>query len=264
MLFDDYWKEQLGLVWENGSEVKPRGKTTLELIHQTLEIDMRRPVLRNPSRKLDYRFMAAEAFWILTGDDRVETIAQFNSRIAEFSDNGVTFFGAYGPKIMSQLKYVLEKLQEDSTSRQAVLTIWRECPEPTKDVPCTVAISFTIREGKLNCHVFMRSSDLCLGLPYDVFNFSMLGHLVCAELNLASDDEPIEPGTLYLTAVSSHLYEANWDQARLCAAEPTKTQIQTPDMMYLSPQYLYSRLAVLSNSKPGDVVRWWEMNYAAI
>jgi thymidylate synthase len=266
MSFDNYWRHQLGNVLLNGLEVSPRNKLTRELLHQSLTVDMRRPVLRAPLRKLDYRFMAAEAFWILSGDDRVESIAPFNQRIAEFSDDGKTFFGAYGPKIMAQLDYVLAKLQQDNLSRQAVITIWRKQPPPTKDVPCTVAISFTLREGKLNCHVFMRSSDLWLGLPYDVFNFSMLGHLVCARLNSTPDlEEPlVEPGQLHLTAVSSHLYELNWAAAGMCLNQRPTEQAPTPDLMHLDPVHLLEVLAELRYTKPGDERRWWEVDDEAI
>ena len=258
--FENYWRHQLSCVLLNGFEVNPRGKRTRELLHQTLAVDMRRPVLRHPLRKLDYRFMAAEAFWILSGDDRVAGIAPFNQRIAEFSDDGKTFFGAYGPKIMTQLDYVLTKLTEDSFSRQAVLTIWREQPPPTKDVPCTVAISFTLRGGELNCHVFMRSSDLWLGLPYDVFNFSMLGHLVCARLNSQTSDYGVVPGQLYLTAVSSHLYQHNWEAAAMCISSISYLpQAETPEFTYKDPAHLMGLLSELRHTKPGDKRRWWEV-----
>jgi thymidylate synthase len=265
MSFDNYWRRQLSNVLLNGLEVSPRGKLTRELLHQSFAIDMRRPVLRAPLRKLDYKFMAAEAFWILSGDDRVEGIAPFNKRISEFSDDGKTFFGAYGPKIMEQLGYVLAKLAEDDLSRQAVLTIWREQPPPTKDVPCTVAISFTLREGKLNVHVFMRSSDLWLGLPYDVFNFSMLGHLVCAKLNAIPDaKEPnVEPGLLHLTAVSSHLYEVNWAAAAMCLNQRMSDQVDTPELMHLDPIHLMEVLSELRYTVPGDERRWWEVDDAS-
>jgi thymidylate synthase len=267
MNFDNYWRRQLGNVLLDGLEVSPRGKLTRELLHQSLAIDMRRPVLRNSFRKLDYRFMAAEAFWILSGDDTVAVIAPFNTKISEFSDDGKTFFGAYGPKIMAQLNYVVAKLNEDDLSRQAVLTVWRECPPPTKDVPCTVAISFTLREGKLNCHVFMRSSDLWLGLPYDVFNFSMLGHLVCARLNCVAPTEnfiPVEPGILHLTAVSSHIYEINWSAAAMCINQRLPAQRATPDMLYIGPATLMATLDELRYTKPGDPRRWWEVDNATI
>ena len=267
MQFEDYWRRQLGSVLLDGFEVSPREKLTRELLHQSLHIDMRRPVLRNKMRKLDYRFMAAEAFWILSGDNRVETISPFNARIHEFSDDGTTFYGAYGPKIMDQLPYVLEKLKNDGLSRQAVLTIWRECPPQTKDVPCTVAISFTLRNGLLDVHVFMRSSDLWLGLPYDVFNFCMLGHYVCAKLNNPTGEvcEAVaEPGTLHLTAVSSHLYEINWGAAAMCLNERPHLQRPTAEYMYQDAEGLMATLETLRTTKPGDLVRWWEANDASV
>lgn len=258
--FSITWLNALNDVLTNGQLVAPRGSLTREILHRAIEVDMKRPVLRIPGRKLSYTFMAAEAFWILSWDDRVETIAPYNNRIAEFSDNGKTFFGAYGPKIVSQLPYVVEKLCEDETSRQAGLTIWRECPPPTKDVPCTVAIFFSLRNYKLHCQVFMRSSDLWLGVPYDVFNFSMLGHLVCGLLNERTVDAvSISPGRLYLTAASSHLYERNWGDARACLQGPVVLgQRETPSALWEAPQYLMDHLKALRETVPSHRLRWWE------
>lgn len=259
MDFSKTWLNALNDILTNGDPVAPRGKMTREIPQRTLVVDMRRPVLVVPSRKLNYKFMAAEAFWILSGDDRVETIAPYNSNIKQFSDDGETFFGAYGPKVVGQLQYIIDKLSADSGTRQAGLTIWRENPRDTKDVPCTVAIFFNIRNGsKLNVHVFMRSSDAWLGVPYDVFNFSMLGHLVCALLN-SNAGLDIEPGTLYLTAASCHLYEVNWDVARECLNAESFGQNITPDALFESPQTLMDVLKALRDSRPGDKLRWWEV-----
>jgi thymidylate synthase len=211
--------------------------------------------------------MAAEAFWILTGDDRVGTIAPYNERIASFSDDGISFFGAYGPKIIDQLPYVLDKLSDDPCTRQAGINIWREKPEPTKDVPCTTTIFFSIRDGKLNAHVFMRSSDIWLGVPYDVFNFSMLVHLVCAYLNARVLSETVLPGNLFLTAASSHIYETNIDEAFKILEEDKYSlqtnnlfsQPDTPSQLYMSVDALYDCLKQLRNSDKGSQLRWWEV-----
>lgn len=260
MDFSRVWLNAINDILANGDLVSPRGKLTKEIPQRTIEVDMRKPVLRVPDRSLSYKFMVAEAFWILSGDDRVETIAPYNSRIAAFSDDGERFFGAYGPKIVAQLPYIIEKLQADEDSRQAGLTIWRECPPNTKDVPCTVAVFFNIRGGKLNAHVFMRSSDVWLGVPYDVFNFSMLSHLVCGLLNehrLVAD--AVSPGRLFLTAASSHLYETNWDDAKMCLGGTVLDQIETPKLLWNDPQFLMSELKDLRDSRPGDERRWWEV-----
>jgi thymidylate synthase len=218
----------------DGFEVAPRGMRTLELAQHTTSFDMSRPVVLCPGRKLSYTFLAAEALWILAGDDRVETIAPYNPNIAQFSDDGVHFAGAYGAPIVAQFDYVVSALLRDRDTRQAGLTIWRPNPPPSKDVPCTVAIWFSIRADRLNCHVFMRSSDAWLGLPYDVFVFSMLAAKVaCAynapPLSLARDatDEapvfttlaPIGLGWLHLTAASEHLYARDFEAAKACVVD---------------------------------------------
>jgi len=217
------WLDALKTIMVYGLPVCPRGMETLELQQNTFTMYMGNPVVLCPARKLSYTFLAAEALWILNGDNRVSTIARYNKNIAKFSDDGETFFGAYGPRIATQIEYIVDKLVQDKDTRQAVLTIWRENPPRTRDVPCTVAISFLIRNEVLNCHVFMRSSDAWLGLPYDCFNFSMLAlQVACAYNKMAGRDsvtKPVELGTLYLTAASMHIYARDFDGVRKCLSE---------------------------------------------
>lgn len=210
-----------------GVMVKPRDMMTKEILHNTFAFSMLRPVVAVPERKLNYSFMAAEALWILAGDNRVDSISPYNKNIAQFSDNGETFFGAYGPKFVEQLPHVVGSLIEDSSSRQAVMTFWRESPPKTKDVPCTVALAFNVRDGRLNCHVYMRSSDAWLGVPYDVFNFTMIAIQVLALYNGAKS-ENVKLGNLFLTAVSAHLYQRNWTDALSCLTFDPSNALDTP------------------------------------
>lgn len=254
--FPESWLRVLDDVIMFGDEVSPRGQLTKEIQQLTLNVDMRKPVLTVEVRGINPKFMAAEAYWILTGDDRVETIAPFNKNIAAFSDDGVTYFGAYGPKIKQQLFYVLTALERDPDTRQAGLTIWRESPPKTKDVPCTVAIFFSIRKRRLNAHVFMRSSDLWLGVPYDVFNFSMLSFLVCGHLRLLGMKD-LEPGQLFLTAASSHLYARNFEDAKKCLAFGASEQKEAPEILWSEPEVLMQRLKDLRHTTPESPLRWW-------
>lgn len=293
----DAWPRLLADVLARGREVSPRGMRTLELPQHTVEVDARRPVLLVPERRLSYQFMAAEAYWILSGSDLLADIMPWGEKtVARFSDDGVRFFGAYGPKVVGQLDYVVAKLLEDPDSRQAGLTIWRESPPKTKDVPCTVAMFFSLRGGprgtlptgfakaigaplRLETNVFMRSNDVWLGTPYDAFNFSMVAHLVCARLNQAlgrSDGRPIEPSVVRLTAASSHLYKDQWDVARAiasdhnvhshgaslakCRCEIYRRPIEapTPEGLWTDARALRQTLEALRHTKAGDPLRWWE------
>ena len=103
----------------------------------------------------------------------------------------------------------------------------------------------------------MRSSDVWLGIPYDVFNFSMLSHKVCCFFN--SDGKPVEPGTLYLTAASSHLYAYNFKEAAACITAEIIDQPQTPEALFMDGRVFAEWMQNLRDTKPGDPLRWWEV-----
>jgi thymidylate synthase len=140
------------------------------------------------------------------GREDVVTIATYNRHIAAFSDDGVKFNGAYGPRVVGQLDWAKTQLEKPG-SRQAVIQIWTPSPPPSKDIPCTLSWQLLARDGVLNAVVTMRSSDIWLGLVYDFFNFSQLTNAVAAELSLKT-------GELIFNLGSSHLY----DRDRLKAA----------------------------------------------
>lgn len=210
----EQWNELILDLMSLGNEAVSRGQVTTELISYRSQIDMNYPLVLNPERRLSYHFAAAEAAWILSGDNRVETIAPWAPSIRQFSDDGSTFFGAYGPKIMAQMHYVFDALIRDRGTRQAVVNIWRENPPQTRDVPCTLSAQWLIRGNKLHCIDNMRSSDAWLGWPYDVFNFSMLS--LGIQIRLREIYPDLELGNLTLNAGSQHLYERNFKRAGVC------------------------------------------------
>ena len=215
---DHMWRDALREVLHFGARVGPaseggawKGSLTRELIAYRSVWPMGLPVITAPERKLGYKFMVAEAAWILSGCNDVATIAPFSKKIKDFSDDGVRFFGAYGPKFIQQLSYAVQALRADLASRQAVINIWRENPPKTKDVPCTLSWQFLVRDGQLDCVATMRSSDLWHGIPYDTFTFSMAAAVVLLELRatlgVTQEAADLHLGNLYLTAGSQHIYE---------------------------------------------------------
>lgn len=214
------WLNTLWEIMEGGFESAPRGHKIKELLGYQTVVDMNYPLVTVDNRKMGYRFAAAEAAWILSGDNRVETIKPFSRDIAKFSDDGETFFGAYGPKIESQLNYVVEKLCSDPDSRQAVINIWRENPPESKDIPCSLSVQWMVRKGHLHCFYTMRASDAWLGWVYDVFNFSMLSSLLLLDLRMHSSFKQLQLGSLCLTAGSQHIYERDFEKVEACLTQP--------------------------------------------
>lgn len=223
--FNRAWQRLLLQILAHGKTVAPRGQETRELLANRITFDAARPVITVAERKLGYRFLCAEAAWIMDGQNRVETIAPYSREISRFSDDGVIFYGAYGPKIRDQLDYVVNTLASDASSRQAVISIWRENPPQTRDVPCTVSLQFIRRDMGLHCIASMRSSDAWLGVPYDGFNFSMLTLGLLLELRAATPGwHDVGLGTTTLLLGSSHLYARNFEGARDCALSQSYLQ----------------------------------------
>lgn len=257
----DAWGYTLGEIFNRGKLVEPRNQACFEIQDRQVTINMCSPVVGHKARKLNYSFMAAEAMWIISGSNRVEDIAPYNPNIAQFSDDGEVFAGAYGPPIAAQWAWVLEKLHEDRDTRQATLTIWERGPAPSKDIPCTVAMNFRIRNSLLNVSVFMRSSDVWLGLPYDLFNFSMLGTKLCCDFNLVYPSKtPITPGVLTVTAASMHLYHRDLNSTyELLYNSPVVNAVETlpiPQIIAGDWSFFYASLRACRDKVAVDPQLW--------
>ena len=188
--------------------VSPRGLRNREencVAFRVVESSMN--ILVHPVRKLNYRFMIAEWIWYMRGWNSLQELTRFNPHMAKFSDDGQTLAGAYGPRLLPQWEYILSKLNKDGDTRQAVASIWTPSPAPSNDIPCTLSLQFLIREGRLNLIVTMRSSDIWLGLPYDMFSFSQMQNALAGELK-------VDRGWIQFNLGSSHLYQENEEIAK--------------------------------------------------
>ena len=246
---NDEWFTTLCLLMRKSKshEVDPKGKKTLEILNHSTIVNMEEPVVTYEKSRLGYKFMAAEAYWILTGRNDVGFISEYSKQISQFSDDGYFFNGAYGPRIVDQLTYVVNELMRDIHTRQAVMTIWRPNPRPSVDIPCTVSVQFMVRNDKLHIFDTMRSSDIWLGWPYDVFNFTALAAYVSLLYKMKTK-KVLDLGNLYLTAASQHLYESDMDAALEVVGDATKwTPLHFNVHQFENPRQLLQWLHILAN-----------------
>lgn len=261
----DIWRMALLDVLERGELIEPRsagsewkGRACRELLAYQTRVPISAPVVTDLVRPAPKKFMAAEAAWILSGDNRVSTIAPYARNIKKFSDDGQRFFGAYGPRFVAQLPHVVRTLKADPESRQAVIQVWREAPPDTADCPCTLSWQYVMRDGRLHCLAAMRSSDLISGLPSDWFTFSMAAAAVLLSLRQVSTFwRDIALGDLVLTAGSQHLYRIDFplaerviDAAYRDRAHPAVAPLDLD--AFDGPDALATRLWALAR---GDVVK---------
>lgn len=204
------WYEMLSE--QNKSEGSRRGNVAGEVINAVTVIeDPTRCIMKNNIRNMPIRYAVGELLWYLSGNKNINnTISKYTNVWENFSDDGITVNSNYGYCIkekfgFDQYKYVKEVLSKDKNSRQAVIHIKEPrntIESPTNDLNCTICLQFFIRNEKLYMTTYMRSNDIWLGFPYDVFNFSALQVLLSMELE-------VELGTYTHISGSLHLYRKN-------------------------------------------------------
>jgi thymidylate synthase len=79
---------------------------------------------------------------------------------------------------------VIELLGNRPTSRRAVIQIFNaeDIAAIHREIPCTTTLQFFVRNERLDMVTTMRSNDAYLGLPHDVFCFTMLQEIIARSL----------------------------------------------------------------------------------
>ncbi|WP_405764992.1 thymidylate synthase [Streptomyces sp. NBC_01538] len=216
-------------VLETGQLSKPRGMATIEVLnaHLCLTEPRRRYVDLPPARIINPAFAVAEAIWILSGSDD-PWIFQYNKTLTKYADDG-KLQGAYGPRMrkwrdkVDQLDHVRRLLARDPDTRQAVIQLFDAERDTVghRDVPCTLGYRFFLRDGRLHMHTSMRSQDLWLGFPYDIFTATMIHELMAGWIGA-------DVGEYHHFVDSLHLYDQHLDAARDVAQHRNESALMSP------------------------------------
>ena len=166
-----------------------------------------------------------ELLWYLRGDDNVMYLRQHGVKFwdSEADDDGfvgvsyglmTNFDGKRGPKVLenNQLERVIQNLCAGKIeSRNNNVTLCNRAV-PTRQAACTSGfqVKGNSQTNTLDMTVDQRSSDVCIGLPFDIVIWSMLLHLICREVELRTEGEQkLSAGTLTFEIVSAHVYLKN-------------------------------------------------------
>jgi thymidylate synthase len=127
--------------------------------------------------------------------------------------------GAFGldPKMVikvDQVDYLLHSLKHDPASRRHITTLW-----DTNDLdemsltPCVWKTQWFVKENKLHLIVEARSSDVGLGLPFNIFQYNVLQRIFAQLLGY-------ELGSYTFNSGDAHIYEKH--------IEPLTEQMELP------------------------------------
>lgn len=161
--------------------------------------------LTNPLNRISTSFAKnifispiGEFLWYMSGSNSLSFIEYYIPKYSDFSNDKETLNGAYGARLFNktnpledQVNNVVKLLREKKNTRQAVIQIFDKNDlliMDNEDIPCTCTMQFFIRQNKLILFVTMRSNDVFVGLPHDIFCFTMLQELIAKELNIELGD----------------------------------------------------------------------------
>jgi hypothetical protein len=214
-----------------------------------------------------FHFM--EGLWMLDGRNDLAFVKNYAKNMENYSDDGVTLWGAYGWRWFEyferdQIKLAIRQLIADTETRRVVVQMWdpkEDLGRKGKDVPCNTTIYFKIREGKLNMTVCNRSNDIIWGAyGANVVHMSMLQEYVASMVGI-----PV--GIYYQVSDSFHAYEEIFDdllnkfiendildfyvQRSIHKRNPYTTgEVQPFPMVNGNPDYWRSDLKLFLDRKP--------------
>lgn len=190
--------------------------------------------VRNPARQLSPSYAVAEYLHTVDRSDKLAMLEHYAPHYGKYAEDGRLPW-AYGFRIadntsFDQLLLAHDLLRADPDTRQCVVSVWKPddlergleiatSGEVSKGyVPCTLTWQFLLREGKLHMKVDVRSQDVWLGMPYDIF-------IACQMLRTLAGELKVEVGTYSHTVGSLHVYERHFKQcSKALASGPSSSK----------------------------------------
>lgn len=113
-----------------------------------------------------------------------------------------------GYNIIDQIEEVINSIGTDPFSRRHIISAWNVGELGKMALPpCHMMFQFYVStSGKLSCHMYQRSADVFLGVPYNIASYATLTHIIAQLTGL-------EVGELIHTTGDAHIYLNHVDQA---------------------------------------------------
>lgn len=230
-MFETSYLDLLRRVIDLGEKRESRAGDTRSLFGATLAIKELAegffPLLT--TRKIYYKPVFGELAAFIQGATRLQQFKDYgcnywdenahawspNRGCSDANANVGRIYGAqwrrwYGkpPEPIDQLQNLVDGIITDPTSRRHIVTAWQ--PAELLDMclpPCHIMFQCYVAEGtRLDMMIYMRSVDLCIGLPSDIALYAAL-------LVLLADETDYRPGRLLFTFGDAHVYENHVETA---------------------------------------------------
>ena len=185
------------------------------------------------TKKLAWKVMVSELLWFISGSSNLEDLKAiypenriWDANYEDYSNRTGNKIGGemgriYGcqwrkwitaeGKTVDQLQNAIDLIRENPESRRIIVNSWNPGEIGPKQValpPCHSFFQFYVSDTKLSLHMYQRSADMFLGVPFNIASYSLLLHMIAMITNL-------EPHEFIHTIGDAHIYLNAVDQVKL-------------------------------------------------
>lgn len=208
-------------VLENGKRKSDRtGTGTVSVFGRQLRFDLSEGFPLVTTKRIHLKSVIHELLWFLSGRTNIRYLQENGVTIwdawADDHGNLGPVYGAqwrswdvpesdYGPPI-DQIWEIIDSIKSNPDSRRHLVSAWNVSDiRYMKLPPCHFAFQFYVEDGKLSCMFSMRSTDVFLGLPFNIASYALLTHMIAQQCDL-------EVGELIYSGGDVHIYENHIEQ----------------------------------------------------
>ena len=233
--------ELLEHILENGEKKEDRtGTGTLSSFGHQLSFDLEEGFPAVTTKSLAWKGVVSELLWFLEGSDDERRLAEirFNKNRDELTDlekystiwtdnadnqgkdlgyENTNLRKKLGPIYgvqwrdwdgIDQVKELLYNLKNNPDGRRHILSAWNVSQLDKMALPpCHVMSQYYISGETISCHMYQRSADMFLGVPFNIASYALLLSIFGKILNL-------KPKKFVHSFGDAHIYEDHFDAVK--------------------------------------------------
>lgn len=238
--------ELLADIREKGIDREGRNGGTRALFAQPLRFDMADGFPAMTTKRLAFRSMAAELLWFLGGRQDNNELVRLGCNIwtanatatywvdkAKFEGDLGRVYGVQwrhwkrpdGTEV-DQLGDMIERAKKDPHDRRLIVSAWNPGELDQMALPpCHMQFQLFSADNRLSLHMYQRSCDMFLGVPFNIASYALLLHILAQIIGQ-------EPGELVITLGDAHIYHTHYDAV---AEQLSRTPRQRPTL-WMNPE----------------------------
>jgi thymidylate synthase len=122
---------------------------------------------------------------------------------------------------IDQLQELINGINTDPYGRRHIISAWNPGELNLMALPpCHMMAQFYVSNGKLSCHMYQRSADMFLGVPFNIASYALFTHMVAQTCKL-------DVGELIISFGDAHIYENHVQQVK---EQLTRTPLEWPTL----------------------------------